>query len=173
MTPRGVTGVEVRPATAADLPAVWAIETAAFADPWSREAFQALLGMPQVAWTVATTSDGTVVGYCILLLAGVEGDVANIATAPGWRGRGVAHQLLAEACRTARRRGGEALFLEVREGNAPARALYARHGFQPVGRRRAYYRDPVEDALVLRRSLTDAGGSPPDAPAVAPSSAVP
>jgi GNAT superfamily N-acetyltransferase len=99
MTPREVTGVEVRPATAADLATVSAIEAAAFSDPWSPEAFEALLGKPQVAWTVAVTADGTVVGYCILLLAGGEGDVANIATAPGWRGRGVAHLLLAEACR--------------------------------------------------------------------------
>jgi ribosomal-protein-alanine N-acetyltransferase len=118
---------------------------------------------------VAAASDGSVVGYCILLLAGSEGDVANIATAPGWRGRGVAHLLLAEACRTARQRGGEALFLEVREGNVPARALYARHGFQPVGRRRAYYRDPVEDALVLRRSLAGGGTTSPVAPEAAPS----
>ncbi|MEN9816303.1 MAG: hypothetical protein RLZ32_183 [Gemmatimonadota bacterium] len=169
MTSREVTGVEVRPATAADLATVGAIEAVAFSDPWSPEAFQALLGKPQVAWTVAAASDGSVVGYCILLLAGSEGDVANIATAPGWRGRGVAHLLLAEACRTARQRGGEALFLEVREGNAPARALYARHGFQPVGRRRAYYRDPVEDALVLRRSLADAGTTAPVVPETAPS----
>jgi ribosomal-protein-alanine N-acetyltransferase len=169
MTPRDVVGVEVRPATVADLATVSAIEAAAFSDPWSPEAFEALLGKPQVAWTVAVTSDGTVVGYCILLLAGIEGDVANIATASGWRGRGVAHLLLAEACRTARQRGGEALFLEVREGNAPARALYARHGFQPVGRRRAYYRDPVEDALVLRRSLADAGATAPTVPEDTPS----
>lgn len=169
MTPRDVVGVEVRAATVADLATVSAIEAAAFSDPWSPEAFEALLGKPQVAWTVAVTSDGTVVGYCILLLAGVEGDVANIATASGWRGRGVAHLLLAEACRTARQRGGEALFLEVREGNAPARALYARHGFLPVGRRRAYYRDPVEDALVLRWTLADAGGTAPTVPEDTPS----
>ncbi len=160
--------VELRPATAADLAPVAAIEAAAFSDPWSLEAFQALLGQPQVAWDVAVAADGTVVGYCVLLLAGVEGDVANIATAPGWRGRGVAHRLLVEACRTARRRGVDALFLEVREGNAPARALYARHGFQPVGRRRAYYRDPVEDALILRLLLTDPGGVSPVAPGGAP-----
>jgi ribosomal-protein-alanine acetyltransferase len=153
--------VELRPATAADLAPIAAIEAAAFSDPWSLEAFQALLGQSQVAWSVAVTADGTLVGYCVLLLAGDEGDVANIATAPSWRGRGVAHRLLAEACRTARRRGLEALFLEVREGNAPARALYARHGFQPVGRRRAYYRDPVEDALILRLPLIDPGGIAP------------
>jgi ribosomal-protein-alanine acetyltransferase len=161
VTRRAAAAVAVRPATPADLAPIAAIERAAFSDPWSLDAFRALLGQPQVAWSVAVTTDGTVVGYCVLLLAGVEGDVANIATAPSWRGCGVAHRLLAEACQTARRRGAEALFLEVREGNAPARALYARHGFQPVGRRRAYYRDPVEDALILRLLLTDVGGAPP------------
>lgn len=146
-----------------DLPHMADIEHASFADPWPRQAFEELLGKPQARCTVAETPEGPIAGYCILLLAGPEGDVANIATAPRWRGRRVADQLLGEAIAAACEQGVEALFLEVREGNAPARALYARHGFLPVGRRARYYRHPTEDALVLRRVLALGGPTPPPA----------
>jgi len=155
--------MRVRMAGPADLPHMAAIEDASFADPWPRQAFEELLGTPQARCTVAAPPEGPIVGYCILLLAGPEGDVANIATDPRWRGRRVAGRLLGEAIAAARAQGVEALFLEVREGNAPARALYARHGFVQVGRRGRYYRHPNEDALVLRCVLAPEAPTPPSA----------
>lgn len=145
--------VRLRVATAADVAAIAAIESVSFVDPWPPEAFLGLIGQPHVDCTVAETPEGTMAGYCVVLHAGPEGDLANLATAPEVRGRRVADALLTRALDAAAARGAAALFLEVREGNAPARALYARHGFLPVGRRPRYYRHPTEDALVLRRDL--------------------
>jgi ribosomal-protein-alanine N-acetyltransferase len=82
-----------------------------------------------------------------------EGEIANLAVAPDWRGRGIGALLLVTAITAARSRDATALYLEVRDSNDAARALYAAHGFLEVGRRRRYYRKPVEDALVLRLVL--------------------
>lgn len=154
--PQPPLAVRLREATPADVAAIAAIESVSFVDPWPPEAFLGLIGQPHVDCTVAETLEGTMAGYCVVLHAGPEGDVANLATAPEARGRRVAHALLARALDAATLRGASALFLEVREGNGAARALYARHGFRPVGRRPRYYRHPTEDALVLRRDLISA-----------------
>ena len=86
-------------------------------------------------------------------------ELANVAVGPVWRGRGVAAALLDELLAAAAARAVTAVYLEVRESNAPARALYAARGFEAVGRRRGYYRRPVEDALVLRRQLLERGNT--------------
>lgn len=153
--------VRLRPATADDVTAMAAIEANAFSDPWPASAFRALLEGGPAAVTVATDPHGEVVGYTVVMVAGLEGDLANIACAAAWRGRGVGDCLLAGVLADARSRGVASLFLEVREGNTPARSLYAKHGFLPVGRRRRYYQHPLEDALVLRRDLAPPADRPP------------
>ena len=94
--------------------------------------------------------DGTLAGYAVAWFVVGEGEVANIAVHPGCRGQGVGASLIDDVLREARQRQTTAVFLEVRESNDPARQLYASRGFQQVGRRRKYYRHPVEDALLLR-----------------------
>lgn len=96
---------------------------------------------------------GDVVGYVVAWLVVDEAEVANVAVAPEVRGRGVGARLLDDALAAARDRGAAVAYLEVRDSNAAARALYASRGFEQVGRRRNYYRKPVEDALVMRREL--------------------
>ena len=142
----------LRAARRADVPAVVAIERLAFADPWSAGSFTDLLGEPRVLFTVAE-QDGRVAGYSVVWTAADESELANLAVAPGQRGQGVGGLLLDAALRDAHRRGAAAMYLEVRESNGVARALYASRGFEQVGRRRRYYRHPVEDALVLRAPL--------------------
>lgn len=154
--------VEVRPARPADLEAVVDIERGAFSDPWHREAFAAALARPEVFFRVAVAGGaaggaptggiaaGTVVGYVLAWFVVEEGEVANIAVRPECRGRGVGASLLDATLDAARRRGTTAMFLEVRASNEPAQSLYASRGFRQVGRRRAYYRSPVEDALLLK-----------------------
>lgn len=143
--------ISLRPATIADVQAMAAIELAAFSDPWPASSFAEMLPMAHARMTVATDGDGKLVGYCILLSAADEGEIANIAVRPSDRRRGVGALLLDDALDAAVRLGVTQLFLEVRTSNSAARALYASRGFQQVGRRIAYYRDPLEDALVLRR----------------------
>lgn len=145
----------VRPATVADLGRVSEIEKEAFSDPWSRSAFERLVVErdPRVLFNVACLPDGKVVGYVVSWFIMDEGEIANLAVAPGARSRGIGTLLLVTAITAARSREVGTIYLEVRDSNTAARALYASHGFQEIGRRRRYYRRPVEDALVLRLVL--------------------
>lgn len=143
----------VRAATARDLDAVVAIENASFADPWSRDAFEHALGGSDVHFEVAIDAAGDVAGYVVAWTVTDEAEIANLAVTPGARRAGIAAMLLDHVLVSARALAVTTVHLEVRESNAPARALYARFGFLEVGRRRAYYRKPIEDALVLRLIL--------------------
>ena len=145
----------MRPATAADLDAVVAIERVSFSDPpWSRRSFASLLDDPPVRFTVACAP--AVVGYVVTWLVADEGEVANLAVAPDRRRQGIGQILLDEAMAGARTGGARSLYLEVRESNTAARALYGARGFRAVGRRPSYYRNPREDALLLRYQFASA-----------------
>lgn len=146
-------GVRLRPMTAQDIPAVAELEQGAFSDPWPASGFHELLQAPHTVMAVAEAA-GQVVGYCVVAVAADEAELANIAVDPTHQRHGIARRLVGAALDEARDRGARTLYLEVREGNAAARALYAALGFLEVGRRPGYYRRPNEDALVLSRSLT-------------------
>ena len=145
-----LTSVTLRPVTPSDVADIAAIEARAFSDPWPASAFLDLLDRPHARLVAAYDGKGTLCGYCVLLHVLDEGEIANIAVAPERRRRGIAARLLDDALEAARALGLAALFLEVRMSNDAARNLYESRGFEPVGRRRAYYREPLEDALVLR-----------------------
>jgi [ribosomal protein S18]-alanine N-acetyltransferase len=144
--------IAVAPATRDDLDAVVGLEVVAFADPWTRMAFEAALKERHARFRVARTAEG-VIGYVIAWFVLDEGEIANLAVAPTARRRGVARALLEHIIGEARGSGLARLFLEVRESNATARALYNSLRFEPVARRPRYYRKPVEDAIVLRLEL--------------------
>jgi [ribosomal protein S18]-alanine N-acetyltransferase len=148
--------VALRRAGAQDLDAVVAIERASFSDPpWSRESFIALVDSPRAYFTVAYESPaGPVIGYVVAWFVADEAEIANLAVSPDRRGRGVGARLLDAALTEAQLAGARVVHLEVRDSNAAARALYGSRGFNAVGRRRRYYREPVEDALLLRRDFT-------------------
>ena len=92
---------------------------------------------------------------CAQAVAG-EWEIENVVVAAGFLRRGIASELVHELIQRAQSEAAPAILLEVRESNLPARGLYEKHGFREVGRRRAYYRDPVEDAILyaLRLRLT-------------------
>lgn len=150
-TPEGLE-VRVRAATREDLAAITAIECDAFSDPWPASAFTEALDADHLHFAVATTRAGAVVAYLIGWFAGGDGEIANIAVAADARGHGIGGRLLDEALSIAWERGAATVHLEVRASNAPAQALYASRGFIAVGRRQGYYREPLEDAIVLRRT---------------------
>lgn len=128
-----------------------AIEASVFADPWSTQDFRDCVASDAL-FHVAEAADGRgVAGYVVALDAADEGEILNLAVAPSGRRHGLGRALVQDILDALARRGVRQVYLEVRESNAPARALYAAHGFQEVGRRKQYYRRPVEDAIVLRR----------------------
>ena len=144
------------PMTAAHLPQVAALEKICFpADPWSEDLFRAALECPDATPTllVAEREDGAVLGYAVLSAVLDEGNLDNIAVAPSCRRRGVADALLS-ALADIGRTSLSVLMLEVRASNRPAIALYEKHGFVPVGRRKNYYESPREDALLMTLGLT-------------------
>jgi ribosomal-protein-alanine N-acetyltransferase len=142
--------------TAADVPAVAALEASSFSTPWHPDTFLRLLERPGAELWV-TEGDEDVVAYAVLWCILDEGELANIAVRPEARGRGVGGRMLDHLLGVARDRGVRRLFLEVRESNAAARGLYETRGFREVGRRRAYYEKPREDARVLALDLTHEG----------------
>ncbi|MDF2774332.1 MAG: ribosomal-protein-alanine acetyltransferase [Geminicoccaceae bacterium] len=144
----------VRQARAGDVDDVAAIERRAFSDPWSAGSFRALFGNPLVEFAVAEDAiTGRILGYVVAWFVVDEAEIANLAVSDATRRSGVGSRLLDHALDVAARRKARVVFLEVRESNAAAQALYASRRFVVAGRRARYYRKPVEDALVLRREL--------------------
>ena len=149
-------GIAFRPAGADDVGAIVAIERAAFTDPWTATSFFELLGRSEIVFEVATSvgvDGGVVVGFAVAYLVDYEGDLANLAVGDSVRRQGVGRRLLGHVLDIARSRGVRIIFLEVRESNDAARALYASEGFMEVGRRAKYYVRPTEDALILRKEF--------------------
>ena len=143
----------LRPATAADAPALAAIERAVFSDPWSLESIRESIGMPWMFTWVAEDPTGRVVGYTFCREIAGESELLNLAVAPDQRRSGLGARLLAEALAWAGARGARETFLEVRASNRAAIALYEREGFRAVGRRPGYYQAPAEDAILYRRPV--------------------
>ena len=136
-----------------DLPEVMAIESLSFSEPWTEEMFLHELSSDGVAQVlVARADEGSgrrIVGFLCAWIVADELQISNIAVHPGYRRRGVASQLLEEMLRRAKAMGARAGYLEVRASNEAAKALYQRHGFAAVGRRRNYYNHPREDAILM------------------------
>ena len=149
--------VRIVPMTAAHLSQVAALEKVCFpADPWSEALFRDALECPHTVILLAEGEDGAVLGYAVLSAVLDEGNLDNIAVAPHCRRRGVADAMLS-ALTDLGRTNLSALLLEVRASNLSAIALYEKHGFVPVGRRKNYYQSPREDALLMTLDLS--GGS--------------
>jgi ribosomal-protein-alanine N-acetyltransferase len=142
----------IRSAVPADAASLVEIERRCFSDPWSETSFREALDSPWTFGLVAHRGNG-VAGYLIGREVAGTGEVLNLAVAPDYRRHGVARALLRAGLSYLRKRRVEEVFLEVRESNQSAQALYLSSGFRPVGQRAAYYRNPKEDALVLWLAL--------------------
>lgn len=136
-----------------DLDDVLVIERASFQTPWSRGAFRYELTQNRVARCSVARTAGRLAGYLCLWEIGHEIHVTNLATHPDLRRRGIARVLLGAVLQDARARGVGLVFLEVRPTNTEALHLYERFGFRVIGRRKGYYFDTGEDALVMEARL--------------------
>lgn len=143
--------------------AVWELERSCFSLPWSEEQCRAALAQPAFA-AFGLWRGARLLAYISLYQAGANLDLApggeleilNLAVAPAMRRQGCGRRLLCLALQAGRKMGMQKAILEVREGNLPALALYRESGFIQCGRRRRYYADTGEDALVLERPLAEA-----------------
>jgi ribosomal-protein-alanine N-acetyltransferase len=166
--------MRVRPAEFDDIPRLLAIERQSpSAAHWGEREYHALFpaarstladgtvagdGVPRriclvvemAAEIVANSrADPTIAGFLVALCLGQEWEIENLVVASALRRQGCANLLLRELLSRAGNQGAGRVLLEVRESNQAARAFYARWGFQMIGRRRNYYRDPEEDAILL------------------------
>lgn len=153
--------VRIRRMEATDLPRVMEVEYSCYTMPWNESTFRGLLRRADADLFVAE-SNGRVVGHAVAWSVLDQGELGNLAVAPEWRRRGVARRLLDRVVERSLERRVRELFLEVRVSNIGAQALYRSERFREVGRRRNYYMEPLEDALVMRRDLD------PDAPESSP-----
>ena len=135
----------------AHIPQIEALEAACFSLPWTAEQLQSQLKDSQHEFIAAVTPDGTVLGYVGMMFVLDEGYISNVAVGPDYRRRGIADALIERLMTLCRAHGLSFVTLEVRAGNAPAVALYTKHGFQPVGLRKKYYERPREDALLMTK----------------------
>ncbi len=126
------------------------LETLCFSDPWSLRSVESELTNPLSLWLVALQGD-QVVGYVGSQTVLDEADIMNVAVAPAFRRQGIAARLLTELERLLENQKVHSLTLEVRASNEAAITLYSRLGYVQVGRRPNYYRNPKEDALILRK----------------------
>lgn len=126
------------------------LEKVCFSDPWSEKSIASELDNKLSFWLVALDGD-TVAGYVGSQSVLGESDMMNVAVHPDYRRQGIGEALVTGLVQALRERGNHCLSLEVRASNAPAIALYEKQGFTQVGRRPNYYRNPKEDALILRK----------------------
>lgn len=146
-------GWRIRRAQIADTDQIAAIEAESFTDPWPREGVRAVLASAGVTGLVAER-EGRVVGYVIARDAVGVAEILDLAVRQEWRRTGAATALLQQLIGRYAAGGVREVFLEVRESNGPAQELYRVHGFRAVGRRPRYYRNPTEDAILLRLPLS-------------------
>lgn len=150
-----VNAIRMRPARADDVDEIHAIEVASFGAPWTRNGFRDLILGGNAAVVVAEQGGG-IVGFAVSYSGAGEAEIANVAVATPARRAGIGRALVEHIISAASAIGATKVFLEVRESNAAARALYNARGFVELARRPAYYTKPLEDAVVMRLDISHA-----------------
>ena len=134
-----------------DIPQIVEVEKSCFSLPWTAEQLAGQIKDAQHEFIAAISPDGTVLGYVGMMYVLDEGYISNVATDLPWRRQGIADALIGRLCAICEGLRLSFVSLEVRAGNAPAVALYEKHGFAPVGLRKNYYERPREDAVIMTK----------------------
>lgn len=142
---------EIKGLEDSDLPRIAELERAIFPDAWSLPALQESLYQKSRTWLGGIWLEGLLIGYVIVYYVLDEGEIARIAVDPVYRRKGAAARLLLAVGDFCEERGIDRLMLEVRKSNAPAISLYREYGFAEDGIRKNYYKNPVEDAVLMSR----------------------
>lgn len=149
--------IRVRDFRAGDIDAVMAIQQhSVTASTWTREHYMMLTRRHNDRrHALVIEEEGAVGGFIVGSKIGEEWEIENIAVKPDARRRGLGSHLVGEFINLAKIIGAKAIFLEVRESNRAAKALYEKWAFTEEGRRKSYYKDPEEDALILKFSFPE------------------
>ena len=139
----------IRRMTVEDVPAAHEIDVSSFTLPWPERSLRFEVTDNPAARCWAAELDGRLVGMLVLWMIVDEAHIATVATHPGYRRQGIASQLLVEALKSAHAEGARSALLEVRAGNQAAQEIYRKFGFEVVGRRKRYYKDNYEDAVLM------------------------
>ena len=150
ITPAAAKLVSIRAAVWNDVPAILALEQAEpAAAHWTADQYKHRVqsGVQEACFLVAE-SQGTPCGFLCANIVSDEWAIENVVVAEEFRRHGIGAELMRSLIANWEKLAGTKLLLEVRESNSAARALYTKHGLREVGRRRGYYRDPAEDAVL-------------------------
>ena len=145
--------MDFRRARPEDARGIEAIDLSVFPDPWGYRDIVDLIST-EGAMCFSAVDNGKVVAYVLGRIIPPEGEIYRVAVLTEYRRRGIAYRLLDYAMKTSRGAGLECTFLEVRSKNTAAISLYTAYGFSEVARRRDYYRDPKDDAIVMLRGFS-------------------
>ena len=146
--------LDIRTMRSADLPQVMLIELSTFTMPWSEATFRGLLRRRDSDLFVADIK-GEIAGYAVFWAVLDQGELGNVAVDESHRGQGIGSKLIQAVLERAADRGVREVFLEVRKSNVGAQDLYKTFGFSEVGRRKNYYLEPLEDALVMKKIIDE------------------
>ena len=147
-----------------DLPEILELERSSFGKmAWSSTDFETALSSdydyPMVVHKRPVNTEdresyiNNLAGYSVLRLLGPEAEIENICVSPDMRRNGIGETLMQKMIQTALTEKASVIFLEVRAGNTPARALYQKLGFKELYVRKGYYRDPTDDAIIMQLTL--------------------
>jgi ribosomal-protein-alanine N-acetyltransferase len=139
----------IRKMTEADVPAVAELDQISFSLPWPERSFRFEVTDNPASRCWVAEADGRVVGMIVAWLFVDEVHIATIATHPDFRRQGIAQKLLTHTLRYTSDEGAVSSFLEVRESNLAAQAMYRKFGYENTGLRKRYYKDNSEDAVLM------------------------
>jgi len=145
----------IRKAEAKDVKPLAELDQRCFAVPWSEQSFEEdVVKNPLAFYLVAESDQGELLGYAGIWMIVGEGHITNVAANPEYRRKGIAKAILTQLFDICENQHGiDAFTLEVRPSNDPAIALYESFGFETAGRRKGYYEDNGEDALIMWRQV--------------------
>lgn len=145
---------EIRYAKAQDCAALAALDTLCSSAPWSEKQFSDELTLPHARLLVAVLG-GELAGFCDMHIVADDAHINELGVLPNFRRKGIGRALVEYAVRVCEKERCAVLSLEVRSGNREAVPLYESVGFETVGRRRGFYRDSADDALIMNKYLKE------------------
>lgn len=148
----GLENITIQRMTQDDIEEIARLEKSSFSDPWAKENFREEL-KHRFSIPLVVRSGQTIIGYICLWHIEDQMEIANFAVSPDFRRRGIGREMMERVLWEAGERGCRNLILSVRESNRPAIELYTSCGFEEAYRKRNYYRQPAEDAVIMVKKL--------------------